>query len=155
MKREEHCKSPNGSQTDTHIMSNTLDPDDHEVPHQISPSTSDTVLLDLNENEARLEKVMCEIFEKIPSNAGTYMTCMTSVTTLSQNQESMEDFSPGKKSKFINVPSSLDVQRLKKLQVPESFQDEPNPLPKFLKANWGIVYVTSKGYKSTPQFQLN
>ena len=74
---------------------------------------------------------MYEISDKIPSNADDYMTCMTSVTTLSQNQ-SMEGFSPGKKSKFINVPSSLDVQRLKKLQVPESFQDEPNPPPKFL-----------------------
>ena len=117
----------------------------HQLPTQF--------LLDLNENEAGLEKVMHEISDKIPSNADTYMTCMTSVTTLSQNQESMEGFSPGKKSKFINVPSSLDVQRLKKLQVPESFQDEPNPLSKFLKANWGIVYVTSKGSKTTPQFQ--
>ena len=43
MKREEHYKSPNGSQTDTQIMSDTLDPDDREVTHQISPSTSDTV----------------------------------------------------------------------------------------------------------------
>ena len=96
---------------------------------------------------------MRKISDKIPSNDGTYTTCMTSVTTLSQKRESMEGFSPGKKSKFINVPSSLDVQRLKKLQVPESFQDEPNPLPTFLKAKEGIVYVTSKGSKSTPQFQ--
>ena len=35
----------------------------------------------------------------------------------------------------------------------ECFQDEPNPLPRFLKAKEGIDYVTSKGSKSTPQFQ--
>ena len=81
------------------------------------------------------------------------MTCMTSVTTFSQKWEFLQDFSPGKKSKFINSPSSLDVQRLKKLEVPESFQDEPNPVPTFLKAKESIVYVTSKGSKSTPQFQ--
>ena len=83
------------------------------------------------------------------SNSCTYTTCMTSVTTFSQKREYMEDSSPGKKSKFINVPSSLDVQRLKKLQ------DETKPLPKFLKAKEqeGIVYVTSKGSKSTPKFQ--
>ena len=43
MKREEHCQRPDGSQTDTQIMSDTLDADDGGVPHQISPSTSDTV----------------------------------------------------------------------------------------------------------------
>ena len=62
LKREAHYKSSNGSQTDTQIMSDTLDPDDHEVPHQISPSSSDTVLLDLNENEVGLGK---EISNKI------------------------------------------------------------------------------------------
>ena len=46
-------------------MSDTLTPDDHEVPHQISPSSSDIVLLDLNENEVGLGKEMCEIFNKI------------------------------------------------------------------------------------------
>ena len=30
----------------------------------------------------------------------------------------------------------------------ECFQDEPNPLPRFLKAKEGIDYVTSKGTKS-------
>ena len=48
-------------------------------------------------------------------------------------------------SKFINSTSSLDIQRLKKLEVPNSFQDELNPVPTFLKAKEGIVYVTSKG----------
>ena len=96
---------------------------------------------------------MREITVKISSNDGMYIMCMTSVTTFSQKREYMLNFSQGKKWKFINVPSSLDVQRLKKLQVPESFQDEPNPLPQFLKAKEGIDYVTSKGSKSTPQFQ--
>ena len=91
---------------------------------------------------------MREITVKISSNDGMYIMCMTSVTTFSQKREYMLNFSQGKKWKFINVPSSLDVQRLKKLQVPESFQDEPNPLPQFLKAKEGIDYVTSKGTKS-------
>ena len=93
-------------------------------------------------------KLMREISVKISSNDGMYTTCMTSVTTFSQKREYMQNFSQGKKWKFINVPSSLDVQRLKKLQVPKSFQDEPNPLPQFLKAKEGIDYVTSKGTKS-------
>ena len=153
MKREEHCRNQTRSQTNTQTMSNTLDPDNGDVPHHISRSTSETVLLDLNENEAKMGKLMREISDKIPSNDGTYMTCMTSVTTFSQKQEFLQDFSPGKMSKFINSISSLDIQRLKKLEVPNSFQDELNPVPTFLKAKEGIVYVTSKGSKSTPQFQ--
>ena len=116
MKREEHCRNQTRSQTNTQTMSNTLDPDNGDVPHHISRSTSETVLLDLNENEAKMGKLMREISDKIPSNDGTYMTC-------------------------------------KKLEVPNSFQDELNPVPTFLKAKEGIVYVTSKGSKSTPQFQ--
>lgn len=165
-KREEHCQSPNGSQTDTQTVDDTLDPDEGGDPHQLSPSTSDTVLLDLNENEAEIGKVMREISQKIPSNDFTYTTCMTSVnnvtyttcmtsvTTVSQERESMEEFSPVKKSKFSNVPSSLDVQRLMQHQVPErGCQDEPNPLQKSLKAKEGTVKVKSKGSKSTPQCQ--
>ena len=109
MKREEHCRSQMGSQTNTQTMSDTLDPDDGNVLHHILRSTSETVLLDLNENEAKMGKLMHEISDKIPSNDGTYMTCMTSVTTFSQKQEFIQDFSPGKMSKFINSPSSLDI----------------------------------------------
>ena len=111
-RREEPCRSQMGNQTDTQTMSDTLDPDDGDVPHHISHSTSDTVLLDLNENKAKMGKLMREISDKIPSNDGTYLTCMTSVTTFSQKQDFLQDFSPGKMSKFINSPSSLDVQRL-------------------------------------------
>ena len=60
---------------------------------------------------------MLEISDKISLNDGMYTTCMTSVTTFSQKREYMQNFSQGKKSKFINVPSSLDVQRLKKIRV--------------------------------------
>ena len=60
---------------------------------------------------------MLEISDKISLNDGMYTTGMTSVTTFSQKREYMQNFSQGKKSKFINVPSSLDVQRLKKIRV--------------------------------------
>ena len=52
---------------------------------------------------------MLEISDKISLNDGMYTTCMTSVTTFSQKREYMQNFSQGKKSKFINFPSSLDV----------------------------------------------
>ena len=52
---------------------------------------------------------MREISVKITSNDGMYTTSMTSVTTFSQKQEYVQNFSQGKKSKFINFPSSLDV----------------------------------------------
>ena len=61
MKKEEHYKSPSGSQTDTQAVDDTLDPDDGGGLPQLSPSTSNTILLDLNENEAKVEKVMHEI----------------------------------------------------------------------------------------------
>ena len=61
VKREKHYKSPSGSQTDTQAVDDTLDPDDGGGLPQLSPSTSNTVLLDLNENEAKVEKVMHEI----------------------------------------------------------------------------------------------
>lgn len=61
VKREKHYKSPSGSLTDTQAVDDTLDPDDGGGLPQLSPSTSDTVLLDLNENEAKVEKVMHEI----------------------------------------------------------------------------------------------
>ena len=58
MKREEHYKSPNGSQTDTQTIDDTLDLDNGGGLPQLSPSTFNTVLLDLNENEAKMGKVM-------------------------------------------------------------------------------------------------
>ena len=50
----DNCNTLNGSQTDTQIFHTvTLDPDEGGGLHQKSPTTSDTVLLDLNENEAK------------------------------------------------------------------------------------------------------
>ena len=131
-------------------------------PHQLSTQFYLTSM----KMKPKWGKWCIEISHKIPSNGIRYTTCMmsvnnvmytlciTSVTNVGQEWESIEEFSPVKKSKLSNVPSSLDIQRLMKHQVSEGeSQDQPNPLPKYLKAKEGIINVKSKGSKSTPHCQ--
>ena len=78
LKGKLHCNTSNGGLVDTQSDTIIFDPDDDGGPHNLSPSTSDTVLLDYNENEAKVDKVMCEhekIFQTPPSNDGMDNSC--------------------------------------------------------------------------------
>lgn len=64
LKGKNQCTTSNGSLVDTQSDTIIFDPDDDGGPHKLSPSTSDTVLLDYNENESKTDKVIHE-HEKI------------------------------------------------------------------------------------------
>ena len=80
LKGKNQCTTSNGSLVDTQSDTIIFDPDDDGGPHNLSPSTSDTVLLDYNENESKMDKVMHEhekIFRTSPSNDGMDKSCPT------------------------------------------------------------------------------
>ena len=100
LKGKNQCTTSNGSLVDTQSDTILFDPDDDGGPHNLSPSTSDTVLLDYNENESKMDKVMHEhekIFRTSPSNDGMDKSCPTLL---------------GKNLEVNDVANSRDVSQL-------------------------------------------
>ena len=116
-------------------MSDTiiLDPDDPENDNdeKISPSTSNTVLLDHNENEENPKLS----FDKQPSSQHYKDSKMLiSMTTMSQTASE----ETGLNSKFKDVPSSLDVlgrreRNCQALALVTPSQNQQNPLIEMVK----------------------
>ena len=106
----DHCNAPNESQMDTQMvqMSDTLilDAGCDRGAHKMSPSTSDTMLLDLNENEAKMGNVKHELKKNSLKLLSYDETNTTGLSSAGRNL----------KSKFNDVPDSLDIPKLKKFQ---------------------------------------
>jgi len=148
LKRRDHCNSPNESQMDTQMVQTSdtfiLDTDCDMGPHKLSPSTSDTVSLDYNENEAKMGNVKRETKKnslKLPSDDETYTTGL---------------FSSGRNLKFNNVPDSLDVPKLKKFQ----FSSKPKPsqrkvVPRPREYQQAIIKTPEKTFVPETQSPVN
>ena len=125
--RDYYNNTPNDSQMDTQMVQTSdtfiLDAGRDRGSHNPFSSTSDTVLLDLNENEAKMGN------EK-------HGLKKNSLKLLSYNETHTTGlFSSGRNSKFNDVPDSLEIPKLKKFQFTKNQYRDRDDLHTTLRTN--------------------